>query len=197
MDKIQEEIIEQYNTQVETLGEKRVFGVIHTENKNIIIIIPTQEELWLPVENKEDSIVQDIRIFFSTLLKCDLLNINFLYNGARCINPLYKNNFENLLKTEDLNIIKQNIQEIIVKSQTSEKEEIKFFKCISEMEKKAFCLIQEKINNKDNNLVSISEMIKETNISRPVFRSLLSKMEKYNIAEIENKGVKGTYIRFL
>jgi len=43
MDKIQEEIIEQYNTQVETLGEKRVFGVIHTENKNIIIIIPTQE----------------------------------------------------------------------------------------------------------------------------------------------------------
>jgi GTP-sensing pleiotropic transcriptional regulator CodY len=37
-------------------------------------------------------------------------------------------------------------------------------------------------------------MIQKTNLSRPVWTSLLQKMEKYGIAQIKNQGVKGTHI---
>ena len=45
--------------------------------------------------------------------------------------------------------------------------------------------------------ISISKILLETSISRPVFKNLLRKMEECNYAQIENQGVKGTYIKFL
>lgn len=44
--------------------------------------------------------------------------------------------------------------------------------------------------------ISISKMTKAYNISRPVYTSLLAKLEKYGVAEITTQGVKGTYINF-
>jgi GTP-sensing pleiotropic transcriptional regulator CodY len=39
-------------------------------------------------------------------------------------------------------------------------------------------------------------MIQKTDISRPVWTSLLQKMEKYGVAIVKSQGVKGTYVEF-
>ena len=39
-------------------------------------------------------------------------------------------------------------------------------------------------------------MIKDTNISRPVYNSLFAKIKNDKIAEIENHGAKGTFLSF-
>lgn len=67
-----------------------------------------------------------------------------------------------------------------------------FFDHLTENERKAFLTIREEINSQGN--ISVVKMIQKTNLSRPVFTSLLAKMEKYGIAEVKNQGVKGTYI---
>ena len=45
--------------------------------------------------------------------------------------------------------------------------------------------------------ISISKLLEESDISRPVFKSTLNKIEKYYIAEVTNMGVKGTNIKLL
>lgn len=44
--------------------------------------------------------------------------------------------------------------------------------------------------------ISINALVNSSGISRPVFNSLLVKLEKYNLAQIEKCGVKGTHIIF-
>jgi GTP-sensing pleiotropic transcriptional regulator CodY len=45
--------------------------------------------------------------------------------------------------------------------------------------------------------VSIVQMTEKTNISRPVYTSLFYKMKEDKIAYIDNRGVKGTYIKLI
>lgn len=67
-----------------------------------------------------------------------------------------------------------------------------FYKALTDNEKTAFLAIREAIGLSGN--ISIVKMIQKTNISRPVWTSLLQKMEKFGIAQVKNQGVKGTYI---
>lgn len=67
-----------------------------------------------------------------------------------------------------------------------------FFNALTENENKAFIVLTEEIGSSGN--ISIVKMIQKTNLSRPVWTSLLQKMEKYGIAQIKNQGVKGTHI---
>ena len=67
-----------------------------------------------------------------------------------------------------------------------------FYKALTENEKNAFIAIRKEIGYSGN--ISVVKMIQKTNISRPVWTSLLAKMEKFGIAHIKNQGVKGTYI---
>lgn len=67
-----------------------------------------------------------------------------------------------------------------------------FFNALTENEKIAFSAIRQEIGFSGN--ISIVKMIQKTNLSRPVWTSLLQKMEKFGIAYIKNQGVKGTYI---
>lgn len=67
-----------------------------------------------------------------------------------------------------------------------------FFNALTENEMIAFQSIREEIGFSGN--ISVVKMIQKTNLSRPVFTSLLQKMEKYGIAEIKSQGVKGTHI---
>lgn len=68
-----------------------------------------------------------------------------------------------------------------------------FFTALTDNEKKAFQAIREQIGSEGN--FSVVKMIQKTSLSRPVFTSLLVKMEKYQVAEVKNQGVKGTYIK--
>ena len=67
-----------------------------------------------------------------------------------------------------------------------------FYKALTDNEKTAFIAIRETIGLSGN--ISIVKMIQKTNLSRPVWNSLLTKMEKFGIAQIKNQGAKGTYI---
>ena len=67
-----------------------------------------------------------------------------------------------------------------------------FFNALTANEKQAFNAIREEIGLSGN--ISVVKMIQKTNLSRPVWTSLLAKMEKFGIARIKNQGVKGTYI---
>jgi len=67
-----------------------------------------------------------------------------------------------------------------------------FFNALTVNEKTAFEAIREEIGSSGN--ISVVKMIQKTNLSRPVWTSLLQKMEKFGIAQIKNQGVKGTYI---
>lgn len=69
-----------------------------------------------------------------------------------------------------------------------------FIKTLTKTEKIAFNYILTKLTNGEG-IISISQAINEINISRPVFKNLLNKMEK--IATINNLGVKGTYIKMM
>lgn len=67
-----------------------------------------------------------------------------------------------------------------------------FYKALTITEKQAFLAIRKEIGLSGN--ISIVKMIQKTNLSRPVWTSLLTKMEKFGIAQVKNQGVKGTYI---
>lgn len=70
-----------------------------------------------------------------------------------------------------------------------------FEQSLTENESRALAAIRETIGAEGN--ISIVKMIQKTGHSRPVFTSLLAKMEKYGVAEVKNQGVKGTNIKFL
>ena len=68
------------------------------------------------------------------------------------------------------------------------------FNSFTKTEEKALIFILEMIG--DEGILSISEAIRQSGISRPVFTGLLDKLDRYKGAEIKNMGVKGTYINF-
>ena len=67
-----------------------------------------------------------------------------------------------------------------------------FFNALTNNETIAFEAIREEIGSSGN--ISVVKMIQKTNLSRPVWTSLLQKMEKYGVAQVKSQGVKGTYI---
>ena len=67
-----------------------------------------------------------------------------------------------------------------------------FFNALTENETIAFQAITEEIGLSGN--ISVVKMIQKTGVSRPVFTSLLQKMERYNVATVKSQGVKGTNI---
>lgn len=68
-----------------------------------------------------------------------------------------------------------------------------FYDKLTQKEKEAFLFIKEKLKDGPKTL-SISKMVEESNISRPIYKNLFVKMEQEKIANIKNEGVKGTWI---
>lgn len=70
-----------------------------------------------------------------------------------------------------------------------------FVDYLTETQKKAFEIL--KTYTTDGVVViSVSKISEETKISRPIWKNLFLKLEKNNIATVENQGVKGTLIKF-
>lgn len=67
-----------------------------------------------------------------------------------------------------------------------------FFNQLSHGETRAYENVIAEIGSSGN--ISISAMIKKYNISRPVWTSLLKKMQEFKVADVVPQGVKGTYI---
>lgn len=63
-------------------------------------------------------------------------------------------------------------------------------------EEKALNVILNELGEKREGNISISNLIEKSKISRPVFKNTLLKLEKNELAKIDNQGTKGTYVRF-
>lgn len=69
-----------------------------------------------------------------------------------------------------------------------------FKKLLTQNEQKAFDIIKQYLTNGEG-YISISTLTEKNSISRPVFKNVLQKMKDSKVAEVINKGVKGTFIQ--
>ena len=100
--------------------------------------------------------------------------------------------------TGDIKYLKDFIVDVVehlTKEAPSEDIIRKFRQNITNREFNALYSIIEEIGKEGN--ISVVKMIQKTGYSRPVFTSLLSKMETYKVADVQNQGVKGTHIKLL
>lgn len=97
---------------------------------------------------------------------------------------------------KDENLITTGITEIIRISLNPTMTKEDFLLNLTDNEQEAFILIENNLPNGEGN-ISISKLLLNTSISRPVFTNVLQKMKEYNVAQIDNQGVKGMYIKFL
>ena len=101
-----------------------------------------------------------------------------------------------IVHPEQEQLVKECIIEImkIALTKTVHKEDL--LAALTETEKNAFKVILAKLTDGEG-AVSISQLTTESGISRPVFKSVLQKLKDMEIAEINNMGVKGTYINII
>ncbi|MGN0992819.1 MAG: hypothetical protein ACI4PE_02735 [Bacilli bacterium] len=98
-------------------------------------------------------------------------------------------------KCKDL--IENAITELMKVALTDMIQDQDFTTLLTKTENKALEIILNELESGYEGNISISNLTENSNISRPVFTKLLQKMKDYKIAEIENQGVKGTYIKII
>ena len=69
-----------------------------------------------------------------------------------------------------------------------------FLNNLTNTETKALRSIYREIREEGN--ISLSKMVEQYSISRPVYQNLLNKLKEYNMAEVTAQGMKGTHIKF-
>lgn len=100
--------------------------------------------------------------------------------------------------TEDQSkLVKTAIVEVAKVSLTDMMQQTDFEDLLTQTEKQALDIILNNINNGHEGNISISQLTSSSGISRPVFKNVLQKMKDNTVAEIENQGVKGTYIKVI
>lgn len=129
--------------------------------------------------------------------------LDSLFSKYSIINPKYEELFNKYFRGQDKFTylkLKTAILEIVYKALkcdcTCENvtivPQVKFTKA----EQDALKLIIKTLNNEKEGYISISSLIANSTISRPVFKNTLLKLEKNEIATVQNKGAKGTFIKF-
>lgn len=96
---------------------------------------------------------------------------------------------------EDL--IKNGCIEIMKVAVTDMFQQKDFMNILTDAEKNALDIILDNLNDGYQGNISILQLTTSSGISRPVFKNLLQKMKDNLIAEIENQGSKGTYIKII
>lgn len=94
------------------------------------------------------------------------------------------------------NLVKKGICEIIKLSITDAVYGKNFLNILTKNEVIALEVIKKHLKNGEGN-ISTTQLIEESGVSRPVFKSLTQKMQDNRVAEVVNQGVKGTYIKML
>ena len=96
-----------------------------------------------------------------------------------------------------LNLVRQGVQEILKIALTDAVQTEDFKNKLTDLEQQALVVILDNLADGYEGLISVSQLVASSNISRPVFKNVLQKMKDNLIAEIENKGVKGTYVKII
>lgn len=93
-------------------------------------------------------------------------------------------------------ILKTGIVELISKGLKETISFDTFAECLSTKEKRIWEYIQSTIKHGEG-YISVSVVAKELNINGSYFKTLFAKLEKNQLAQITNKGRKGTFIKML
>ena len=72
-----------------------------------------------------------------------------------------------------------------------------FINILTDAEENALDIILDNLNDGYQGNISILQLTTSSGISRSVFKNLLQKMKDNLVAEIENQGTKGTYIKII
>lgn len=105
----------------------------------------------------------------------------------------YCNNTENKRNFKASSTVKEGIVKIMGEALNDRVTIDAFITCLTPTEKKAWGFL-ENLFVDGAAVISISKIIEETNISRPVWKSLLEKLEKNRMGFVQNHGVSGTTI---
>ena len=93
-------------------------------------------------------------------------------------------------------LVKDTIVDIIKIALTRTIDAKEFLQNLTNPEKEALKVIMQNIENGEG-IVSISQAVTNSSLSRPVFKSVLNKMKDLEIAELTNMGVKGTHVKII
>ena len=207
-----------YLNSIKTLGEIRVLGtfLIGPYYKTVTIFFPTVQDIainctplnaWLNESEHGGNRWVDFRLVADLL--CDRADfvINLFFTNQHIISPSYQKLFSKLKETiaatkikdwknaDNMNIFAEWWAKIFDHYlQFRDGVQDKIFDSLTKTEEKALVFVLETIG--DEGILSISTAIQQSGISRPVFTSLLDKLDRYKGAEVKNMGVKGTYINF-
>ena len=199
-------------------GQAMQLSDIHT----MAILIPSLQEIAIgtsPTRGAYLTAESGGRIYLENFLRifddtCDeYSNVRqIFYSPYFYINPYYQKAFSKLQKSTvnmndmtrlstvlenkiDLDKMSEVLTKILKQSfEINIGMQDELFTSMTKKEKEALTFILNTIG--DEGTISISTAIKDSGISRPVFTSLLEKLDRYNGAEVRNQGVKGTYINF-
>lgn len=160
---------------------------------DMVFIVPSFNELILNKDmNAEIQLVTGKEILTVDIREFKKYSQDFVTNQFSVVN--YNDIFENYflcLDTIDDGLILLFKTALNAELDAGCSEDF-FFNQLSHGETRAYESIVAEIGSSGN--ISISAMIKKYNISRPVWTSLLKKMQEYKVAEVVSQGVKGTYI---
>ena len=190
------EILEQANL------TKEEFVMAFALDKNMafedwtLIIAPSSlEQIWQG-QNPKASLAnypQTIDICHLAKLKGNEWDIYHQEEYTQLVNPLYAEDWRKPRIEAVTEILRKVVRSEELRAQKTVYDN--FFKHITENERCAFDAIWQDIAPEGN--ISVVRMMQQIDLSRPVFTSLLQKMEKYGIAEVTAQGVRGTHIKFL
>jgi hypothetical protein len=100
------------------------------------------------------------------------------------------------LRTRAAAIMEEGVMQIIYSSIVNPTIDIskkEFFEHLTNAERKAYEAIIDEIGYEGN--ITISRLVEQTCISRPVYNNLITKMKELKVATVQNMGMKGTYIK--
>lgn len=100
------------------------------------------------------------------------------------------------INPEIASFVKANLLEMGKIAMTKGQDTLLILNDLTKNERRALNYIAKEINCNEGN-VSISKAIKQTQISRPCFTSMLNKLANAEIIQMENQGVKGLYIKII
>lgn len=149
----------------------------------------SMEECFRPTQSYINTYLESIKHGFLKIESDTLLSeVDNILNSYS--SELELSNFTNKqIKLGVINIIDASLKK---------KVDVETFESqLTTMEQKAFEVIKENLDENKEACLSISKLYESTSISRPVWKNLFLKMEREQFAEIQNMGVKGTYIKLL
>ena len=146
------------------------------------------EECFRPTQSYINTYLESIKHGFLKIEPDTLLSE--VDNILNSYSELESSNFTNKqIKLGVINIINASLKK---------KVDVETFESqLTATEQKACEVIKEILDENKEACLSISKLYESTSISRPVWKNLFLKMEREQFAEIQNMGVKGTYIKFL